>query len=345
LRTQVTLLAGQAAYHYTFGAQEAGRACYDRAETLLRAGPADDITGNQLAMVLADRAVGEYGVEDYGEAARVYTLAWEQCQNLHAQWRRAGASQYLASKLAPTFGRTLEELGEAGLPNDLVAYETAYQRAHNPDSGAAGRLPVSPPGLASWPVPDPSLEPAVARGSASRIVSTDVADTLQPEVGERFGDDPDPALLEQAASALFNKGLALCQLGRSEEGTKVFGEVVARFGEAPESALREQTATALSNKGFMLGQLGRFEEAAGACDEVVARFGDAPESALRELVAKALVSKCVALSRLGRFEEAAGACDEAVARIGDDLEPTLLEQAAVAQRMRAEIEGSTRNYS
>ncbi len=44
--------------------------------------------------------------------------------------------------------------------------------------------------------------------------------------------------------ALFNKGVRLGQLGRGEEGIRVYEEVVNRFGEATEAALRAQVARA-----------------------------------------------------------------------------------------------------
>ena len=96
---------------------------------------------------------------------------------------------------------------------------------------------------------------------------------------------------EVAALALFNTGVTLGELGRSEEAVGVYDEVVERFGEAPELALREQVAMALVNKGVRLGQLGRSEEAVGVYDEVVERFGEAPEPALREAVARALAAR------------------------------------------------------
>ncbi|MGH7801305.1 MAG: SIR2 family protein [Thermodesulfobacteriota bacterium] len=58
----------------------------------------------------------------------------------------------------------------------------------------------------------------------------------------------EPALREQVARALFNKGITLGVLNRSEEGIAVYDEVVKRFGEATEPALREQVARALFNK-------------------------------------------------------------------------------------------------
>jgi hypothetical protein len=60
------------------------------------------------------------------------------------------------------------------------------------------------------------------------------------EVVARYGEDPAPALREQVATALVNKGVVLGQLGRSADAMAVCEEVVARYGEDPAPALREQ---------------------------------------------------------------------------------------------------------
>jgi hypothetical protein len=49
---------------------------------------------------------------------------------------------------------------------------------------------------------------------------------------------------------MFNVGVLLGELGRSEEALAVYGDVVARFGEAPEPAVGEPVAKALVNKGI-----------------------------------------------------------------------------------------------
>lgn len=52
--------------------------------------------------------------------------------------------------------------------------------------------------------------------------------------------------------ALLAKGMALDQLGQSEEGVKVYDQVVDRFGSSELPALQEQVAMALNGKGFTL---------------------------------------------------------------------------------------------
>jgi len=63
---------------------------------------------------------------------------------------------------------------------------------------------------------------------------------------------------------LFNKGVSLGQLERSEDAIAVYDQVLAWFADAPEPALRELVAKALYNKGVSLGQLDRSEDAIAA---------------------------------------------------------------------------------
>jgi hypothetical protein len=56
----------------------------------------------------------------------------------------------------------------------------------------------------------------------------------------RFGEDAEPALREQAAKALFNKGATLGALGRSDEAIAVYDDVVALSGADAEPAMREK---------------------------------------------------------------------------------------------------------
>jgi len=103
----------------------------------------------------------------------------------------------------------------------------------------------------------------------------------------RFGTAAEPALREQVAVALRNKGFRLGTLGRNEEEIAVYDDLLARFGTATEPALREKVAMALRYKGVTLGELGRSEEAIAVYDDLLARFGTATEPALREQVAAA----------------------------------------------------------
>ena len=96
---------------------------------------------------------------------------------------------------------------------------------------------------------------------------------------------------------MFNKGIALGSLDRSEDEIVVYDEVIARFAEATELPLREQVARAMVNKGSTLGSLDRRTDAVAIYDEVIARFGAATEFPLREQLAKAMVNKALRSAR------------------------------------------------
>jgi uncharacterized iron-regulated protein len=76
----------------------------------------------------------------------------------------------------------------------------------------------------------------------------------------RFGDSADPALAEQVAEALVNKGVRLGALDRSEDAVAAYDQVVARFGDSADPALAEQVAAALVNKGARMSGMGEEQE-------------------------------------------------------------------------------------
>ena len=85
---------------------------------------------------------------------------------------------------------------------------------------------------------------------------------------------PEPALREQVAKALVNKGVRLGQLDRARMRSPSTTRWSRGSATAPEPALREQVAKALVNKGVTLGQLDRSEDAIAVYDEWSRRFGD-----------------------------------------------------------------------
>ncbi len=139
------------------------------------------------------------------------------------------------------------------------------------------------------------------------------------------------ATKKQAAQSLYNTGVALGELNRSEEAIAVYDEVEQCFGEATEPALREWVAKALVNKGITLGQLNRCEEEIAMYDAMMKRFEEASEPALREQVATALVNKGVALEELNRSKEAIATYNEVLKRFGVASESALRGLVARAQ--------------
>ena len=51
------------------------------------------------------------------------------------------------------------------------------------------------------------------------------------ELVSRYNAEKSPTIREQVANALFNKGVTLGQLDRSEDAIKVYDEMVKRYGE------------------------------------------------------------------------------------------------------------------
>ena len=54
-----------------------------------------------------------------------------------------------------------------------------------------------------------------------------------------YGQDPAPALREQVATALGNKGVRLGVLGRSDDELAAYQRVIDDYGQDPAPALRE----------------------------------------------------------------------------------------------------------
>ena len=152
----------------------------------------------------------------------------------------------------------------------------------------------------------------------------------------QHGNDHDPAVREQVAKAMFNKGGLLWAMERFTEAIESYDDVVARYGNDPEPALREQVAGALVNKGGRLGEMRLSVEALEAYDEVVARYGNDIEPALRTPVARARYNKGVRLGILGRHDEAIAAYDDVFARYGNDPEPVVRIPAAMALGNKAD---------
>ncbi len=145
-----------------------------------------------------------------------------------------------------------------------------------------------------------------------------------------FATSEAPTMQERVARALFNKGVALRQLGRYEEAIAIYDESIARFGASEAPTLQEHVARALNNKGVALGQLGRADDALIVFDDLISRFGVSGTPALEEQVARALINKGIALGQLGCAEESIAVYDKSLARFGASAAPPLQEQCARA---------------
>ena len=90
---------------------------------------------------------------------------------------------------------------------------------------------------------------------------------------DRFGDDCEPDIQVQVASALTKKAAAHMQMGRGEAAVAACEEAVRRYSESDELDLRRQVATALEFKAMILNQIGRGPEALVTHDALVREFG------------------------------------------------------------------------
>ena len=125
----------------------------------------------------------------------------------------------------------------------------------------------------------------------------------------RFRRHESTRILKHVASALFNKGMALDILNRTDEALESYNALVQRFGSGAEPDIRENVANALFHSGILLGREGQQEEAVEAYNNLFHRFGSDENPAVVERVAKGLVNKGGTLGRLGRMDEALLAYD------------------------------------
>ena len=75
---------------------------------------------------------------------------------------------------------------------------------------------------------------------------------------QRFGESDLPAVQEQCATALVNKGVTLGEkLDDPQGAVAVYDSLLQRYGESALPAVQEQCATALVNKGVDAGRKAR----------------------------------------------------------------------------------------
>ncbi len=131
-------------------------------------------------------------------------------------------------------------------------------------------------------------------------------------------------------NALFNKGVVLGRLGRSEEAIAVYDDLLRRYGGLSDPSSREHTARALFNKGARLADLNRPADALTVYGQLLERFGQSTEPKITEAVAKAMVNRGIALGRLRRYDEAVVAFDDVLILWADERNPFLQERVALA---------------
>ncbi|HEY2667546.1 MAG TPA: tetratricopeptide repeat protein, partial [Actinomycetota bacterium] len=127
------------------------------------------------------------------------------------------------------------------------------------------------------------------------------------------GQEPDAALADVVAAALFHRGLALRGLGRPLDEVAAWEAFLSAYGAAPTPRERERVATALLRKGEVLASLDRKPQALEAFDAGLSLLADAPEPPPDELVAQAYAGKGAAARAMGSTDEALAAYEAAIA--------------------------------
>ena len=140
----------------------------------------------------------------------------------------------------------------------------------------------------------------------------------------KFGGSKTPRISEPPV-ALFNRGVILGILGRSEEELATYDEVLERFGDSEAHDVLALVAESLFNKGGVLRTLNRLEDALVVYDELVQRFSDSETPTLFAYAAKGLLNKGATLDGLNRTEEELAAYSELLRRFGEDDTPSVLE--------------------
>jgi len=166
------------------------------------------------------------------------------------------------------------------------------------------------------------------------------------------GGPTDPDVREQVAWALFNKGVTLGGLGRTQEALSTYNELLSRFGESREADVREQVSRAVLNTGVLeatlqeqmarapasqgttLGTLGSAQDPSGFFDQAMnpvqhTATREGPGDAVRGLMARGIA--------LGNQEEAIAVYDEVIARFGSATEVQVRKYVAEAMVNQGEV--------
>ncbi len=148
---------------------------------------------------------------------------------------------------------------------------------------------------------------------------------------------------QRTAIFLFNKGVTLGKLSRSEEAIAVYDEIDRRYGKDESPGVRERVARALFNKGCRLGVLNRSEEAIAVFDEIDRRYGKDESPGVREQVAISLNSSAfdrIMMAKADWTDEtrrrtlislATGALERALTRCAEEERPMVLGNLGYSQ--------------
>jgi tetratricopeptide (TPR) repeat protein len=197
----------------------------------------------------------------------------------------------------------------------------------------------------------PSLADKLALDTVTHTIDEIVAllaDVLGTDDIPSEGEARDQAALfdvrKRVVKAFVNKGVALGQLGKSEEEIALYDEIDRRYAQDALPGVREQVVWALVNKGVTLGELGKSEAEIAVYDEIDRRYGQDDLPSVREQVAKALVNKGVTLAQQDKNEAAIAVFDDIDNRYGQDASPGVRKQVASALVNKGVILGQLNKY-
>ena len=208
------------------------------------------------------------------------------------------------------------------------AYDYVIRLVHEQATAAPPRDPV-------WAA---AIDSATAAEASAVGLAAYTHDRLD-DAAAAFTRARDSSTTDLAASAGFNLGVVLAQLGRPHEELAAYQQLIDDYRDDPSPALREQVAKALYNQGIALGQLDRPADAVAAYQQLIDDYRDDPSPALREQVAMALYNQGVALRMMGRPADAVAAYQQLIDDYRDDPTPALREAVARATAALQEAGG------
>jgi tetratricopeptide (TPR) repeat protein len=184
----------------------------------------------------------------------------------------------------------------------------------------------------------------LARGLA-QLGDLDGAAEVFGEITRVFSDDED--LANDAASAGFNRGVALRDSGRLPEATLAFDDVATRYDGNPDSFLRRMSIGALFNKAIVLSGMTETAATLDALSTVITRFHDDDDPQVIDWVRRARETldevRMRGLHSVGRVDEPATAQADHAEAPADSTRPVdLSDVLAQARRLeaRGDVEGA-----
>jgi tetratricopeptide (TPR) repeat protein len=144
-----------------------------------------------------------------------------------------------------------------------------------------------------------------------------------------------PMRVKVLERCLYNRGVALREIGRASESLASMEELIVLCGARSDLASRTYIAKALLSKDLLLQALGDTDGANVVSGEVFDRFADASEPSLRAFAAIGLLHKGAHMSKAGRLDEAIQENDRLIARFGKENDWSILGVVADAMCNKA----------